>query len=507
MEPKSVASHAVATPDKPAIIMAAGGITTYATLDANANRGAQLIRSLGLQTGDHMALCLENAPEFLHVACAAARSGIVLIPISSKLTSREIAFIINDSKARALVTSPAIGDAFAQLPEAIPGVVLFSTGPIAPNYRSWAVEAGARPALPIGDEAPGTEMLYSSGTTGRPKGIRYAGAGAGVTNSVFGVMQRMGLTSEMVYLSPAPLYHSAPFAWSMATLRMGGTVVVMERFDPEQALSLIERHRIDVSQWVPTHFIRMLKLPEIVRIRYDTSSLRLAIHAAAPCPVPIKRAMIDWWGPIILEYFGSSEQTVLTLIGSEEWLLRPGSVGRSVLGTIHICDDEGEPLPRGTVGLIYSEGGADFSYHNDDEKSRLARNRRGWTTVGDIGYLDEEGYLFITGRQSFTIITGGVNVYPQEIEDILVTHARVADAAVLGVPDPDLGELVVAVVQPVDMTDATPAFAEELRGWLRESLSGVKVPKRVEFRESLPRLPTGKMVKHKLQENLSASDN
>lgn len=503
METKTVASHAASNPGKPAVIMANGSTTTYAAIDANANQGAHLIRSLGLQTGDCLALCMDNTPEFLSVACAAARSGIVLVPISSKLTIREIVFILNDSEATMLVTSPSIGDTFAQLPKATAGVILFSIGPTVEHYRSWDSETSVRSTLPIKDESPGTQMLYSSGTTGRPKGIRYIGTGAGVTNSVLGVMERMGLTTEMVYLSSAPLYHSAPFAWAMATLRMGGTVIVMERFDPEQALSLIERHHITVSQWVPTHFVRMLKLPDVVRKRYDTSSLKLAVHSAAPCPVLVKQAMIDWWGPIIFEYFGSSEQTVLTLISSEEWLLHPGSVGRSVTGTVHICDDQGEPLPRGTVGRIYSEGGSNFLYHRDEEKSRLARNGRGWTTVGDIGYLNESDYLFITGRESFTIITGGVNVYPQEIEDMLVTHARVADVAVIGLSDTDLGEIVVAVVQPINMADATPAFADELKRWLREGLSGVKVPRLIEFRSELPRLPTGKMVKHKLQEQLS----
>lgn len=504
VQPDSLAQRARETPEKAAIIMGASGeIVTYGALDARANQGARLLRELGATKGDALAMCIDNSPAFFAVACAAQRAGLTLIPLSTKLTGREIAYIVTDSGARLLVIGGSL--ALGQLPP-LDGVFLFATGSAPPGFRSWDAEADACSTSAIEETGSGAEMLYSSGTTGRPKGIRYIGlpeTPGGLVTSMLATLRRLGLNANSVYLCPAPLYHAAPFSWSIGTLRLGGTVVVMEAFAPELALSLIERHRVDISQWVPTHFVRMLKLPEDTRREYDISSLRLAVHAAAPCPVPVKRDMIAWWGPILLEYFGCSEQSLLTLITSEEWLEHPGSVGRCVLGTLHVCDDDGEPLPPNTVGLVYSEGGMNFVYHNDPEKTEQSRNRRGWTTVGDMGFLDADGYLFLTDRKNFMIISGGVNVYPQEVENLLVTHPRVADAAVFGVPDQDLGEKVVALVQPLDMADANPLFADELKSWMRQSLSGVKVPKLLSFREQLPRLPTGKMAKHLLREEFS----
>jgi long-chain acyl-CoA synthetase len=493
-------------PNKPAIIMGeVGREISYGDLEARANQGAHLLRALGLGHGDALAICIENSPEFFDVACAARRSGLVTVPISTKLTAAELAFIVSDSGAKALVVSPGIEASHAEIAKLCRGVTILSVGEGRSIGRSWDDARASQPTTPIADGAGGREMLYSSGTTGRPKGIRYQGVDGmpGVVSSAMRMLARLGASENSVYLSPAPLYHSAPYAWAIATLELGATIVVMERFDPEHALRLIDRHRIDFSQWVPTHFVRMLKLPAANRGKYDVSSLRLAVHAAAPCPVPVKHAMIEWWGPILLEYFGSSEQTALTIIDAKEWLAHPGSVGRCMLGRIHICDDDGRPLPVGEVGLIYSEGGMGFSYHNDPSKTAEARNAQGWTTVGDVGRVDEEGYLYLTDRKSFMIITGGVNVYPQEIENLLVTHPRIADAAVIGVPDEDLGEAVTAVVQVLDPADATTAFGDELRQWMRQSLSGVKVPKHVLFRTELPRLPTGKMAKHVLRREIA----
>jgi long-chain acyl-CoA synthetase len=502
----SIAHRARQTPAKAAIIMGGTGeVLTYGELDARANQGARLLHGLGATKGDALGLCIDNSPAFFQVACAAQRAGLTLIPVSTKLTAREIAHIVADSGAKVLVMGASVGHAVAQL---LPmnGVLLFATGAVPSGFRSWDAEAGTLSTAEVEEAGTNGEMLYSSGTTGRPKGIRYVGlpdTPGGLVTSVLATLRRLGLNTESVYLCPAPLYHAAPFSWSIGTLRLGGTVVVMEVFDPEQALALIERYRVDISQWVPTHFVRMLKLPEGQRLKYDISSLRLAIHAAAPCPVPVKREMITWWGPILLEYFGCSEQSLLTIITSEEWLSHPGSVGRCVFGELHICDDQGEPVPPKTIGQVHSQDGMNFIYHNDPEKTKQSRNRLGWTTVGDMGFLDEDGYLFLTDRKNFMIISGGVNVYPQEVENLLVTHPRVADAAVFGVPDHDLGEKVVALVQPLDMEDATPAFADELKNWMRESLSGVKVPKLVVFRDQLPRLPTGKMAKHLLREEFS----
>ena len=504
----TISFHARRAPDKVAVHMGGSGEwLTYAELEAASNRGAHLLRSAGLRAGDAVAICLDNSLKFFEVAWAAIRSGLVLVPVSTKLTAGEIAFIVQDCSAKALIVSESIGKAFADMPAAVPGTLLFGVEGHADGYRSWDEEVANQPASPVSGELPGSEMLYSSGTTGRPKGINYGQSGEayrGVRDSALAMFQRLGLTDDVVYLNPAPLYHSAPFAWSVGTLQFGGTVVVMEKFDAEQALSLIERYKVTVSQWVPTHFVRMLKLPEEVRAEYDVSSIRFALHSAAPCPASVKREMIEWWGPVVYEYFGSSEQTALTFIGPDETLTHPGSVGRAVSGAVHICDEEGEPVPTGVVGQIYSEGGTDFTYHNDETKTRGARNRYGWTTVGDMGYLDEEGYLYLSDRKDFMIITGGVNVYPQEVENLLVTHPKITDAAVLGMPDKDYGQIVTAVIQPADMMLATPAFREELSAWMRQSLSAVKVPKRIEFLPELPRLPTGKMAKHKLRKELEA---
>jgi acyl-CoA synthetase (AMP-forming)/AMP-acid ligase II len=314
-----------------------------------------------------------------------------------------------------------------------------------------------------------------------------------------------GFAADTVYLSPAPLYHAAPLRWSLTVHRLGGTVVCMEKFDPEFALHLIERHRVTESQWVPTHFVRMLKLDETVRHRYDLSSLRCAVHAAAPCPVPVKRAMIDWWGPILREYYAGTEGNGFTFISSPEWLQRPGSVGRALLGVIRVCDEQGDEVPRGTEGQVFFEGASTFAYHNDPDKTRDATNKHGWTSLGDVGWQDDDGYLFLTDRKSFMIISGGVNIYPQEIENLLVTHPKVADVAVIGAPDADMGERVVAVVQPVDIDQAGPALADELLQWLAPQLSRVKIPRQIDFRADLPREPTGKLFKRLLRDEYKAA--
>lgn len=494
-------------PDKTAIVMGFGEETiTFGQLEAEANRGARAFEAMGLGPGDALAVCIANMPEFFFVVCAARRCGLTVVPISTRLTAGELAFIVNDSGAKAVVLSLEIEATRAQLQPLCPGVPILLAGAGSGN-GSWEAACASQRAAPLVREVRGREMLYSSGTTGRPKGIVYetlAGTSErrDATSAMKTILERFGLDSSAVYLCPAPLYHSAPYAWTLGILESGGTVVIMEYFDAERALALIDRCRVTVAQWVPTHFVRLLKLADPVRKRYDTSSLRVAVHAAAPCPIAVKRAMIEWWGPILLEYFGSSEQTALTFISSEEWLAHPGSVGKCVLGNLHICDDEGRPLAPGEVGTIYSEHGTAFSYHNDPGKTAGSKNALGWTTVGDIGRLDEEGYLYLTDRKSFMIITGGVNVYPQEIENRLVLHPKVFDAAVIGLPDEDLGEAVTAVVQPVDGYEGSASLADELRTWMRLELSGVKVPRHILFRTDLPRLPTGKMAKHKLREEL-----
>lgn len=487
--------HARVTPQKPALIMADGTSLNFATLDEASNRGARLLRSLGLQRGDGIALMLNNSPFLFELVWAAQRSGLYYTCISTHLADPEIAHIVVDSGSKVLVSSQPVSPALAG---AVDTVVVF-----APERRDFVAERDAFAATPIPDESPGNDMLYSSGTTGRPKGIRPAlpeGA-IGQTNALteFG-RSHYGMDEATIFLSPAPLYHAAPLRWCMSVQKLGGTVIVMDKYDAEQALALIERYRVTHAQFVPTHFVRMLKLPDERRNAFDTSSLQVAFHAAAPCPVDVKQAMMAWWGPVLHEFYSGTEANGLTAIGPHEWLERPGSVGRAVWGSIRICDEEGNALQPGEVGAIYFADGADFTYHNDPDKTAASRNRHGWTTLGDVGRVDEEGYLYLTDRQSFMIISGGVNIYPQEVEDVLVAHPKVADVAVVGAPHEDMGEQVVAVVQPMDWSDAGDALADELRHWLDERISRVKMPRRFEFDPQLPRTPTGKLMKRLVRE-------
>lgn len=496
--------HATTQPDKPAIIMAGSGQTvSYAELDANSNRFAQLLRSLGLGHGDTIAICMENRAEFFDLCWGAQRAGLVYVAISNRLTASEIDYILGDSGAQALFASPYLGETLDQLQSP---VKRYLVGGEKAGWTSLEAALAEMPDTPIADERAGTDMLYSSGTTGRPKGVRLPlpedpDIAAVSPLSTIAAMA-FTFTGDSIYLSPAPLYHAAPLRWCMSVHRLGGTVVVMEKFDPEAALAAIERYGITDSQWVPTHFVRMLKLPEDLRGKYDVSTLKCAVHAAAPCPVPIKQAMIAWWGPVLREYYAGTEGNGFTFISSEDWLAHPGSVGRPLNAIVHICDENGEEVPAGEEGVVFFESESQFSYHNDPVKTAESRHPKHptWSMLGDVGKVDEEGFLFLTDRKSFMIISGGVNIYPQEIENLLVAHPKVADAAVIGAPDDDMGERVVAVVQPLDWADAGEALAEELKAYLRQSLSGVKMPKQVDFREELPRHATGKLYKRLLRD-------
>ncbi len=502
------AIHALTSPDKAAVIMGASGdVMTYRELDARSNQVAHLLRARGCQIGDTVALFFDNHPLFFALVWGAQRAGLIYVAISCRLTAREAAYIAHDSGAKLLFGNSVFADvldAVAQQVADLPQLRLGEAG-----ARDLAAALAAMPTTPIGDERGGIDMLYSSGTTGQPKGVRVPlpedpaiGAPTGLMEIARGAF---GINADSVYLSPAPLYHAAPLRWSLAVHRLGGTVVCMERFDPEAALALIARHRVTVSQWVPTHFVRLLKLDPATRDRHDRSSMVCAIHAAAPCPVPVKRAMIDWWGPVLREYYAGTESNGFTFITSEEWLQRPGSVGRALSGVVHICDDAGEDLPPGSEGQVFFAGASTFRYHNDPDKTRAATNRHGWTSLGDVGWLDDAGYLYLTDRKSFMIIAGGVNIYPQEIENLLITHPAVADVAVIGVPDADLGERVVAVVQPVDIAAAGPALAADLLAWLTPQLSRIKLPRQIDFRAELPREPTGKLFKRHLRDEYRAA--
>jgi acyl-coenzyme A synthetase/AMP-(fatty) acid ligase len=353
-------------------------------------------------------------------------------------------------------------------------------------------------------------MLYSSGTTGRPKGVRQPLSGLPIDapSPLLGLVTMLyGIDRNSVYLTPAPLYHAAPLHYSMTAQRLGATVVVMEHFDAEAALHAIEKYKVTASQWVPTMFVRMLKMPDEQRLKYDVSSLKSAIHAAAPCPIEVKRKMIGWWGPVLHEYYAGTEGNGMCYVSSEEWLKRPGTVGKSLLSPLHICDDEGNELAVGEEGTIYFATAAQFTYHNDPKKTAESRHPKHpeWSTLGDVGRLDEEGYLYLTDRKAFMIISGGVNIYPQEAENILINHPRVADVAVIGVPNEDFGEEVKAVVQPLDWADATPEFADELIAWCRERISPIKSPRTIDFDPELPRHPTGKLYKRLIRDRYWAN--
>lgn len=502
--------HAVERPDAAAIIMASSNETvSYLELEQRSNRGAQLLRSLGLKVGDAIAIWMENNARFLEICWSAHRAGLYFTPIASHLTAGEAAYIINDCGARVLVASAEVKGAAELLPKAgeylSDDVACFSVGAAIRGARDWQQACAAMSAARIDDEAAGQHMVYSSGTTGRPKGIRLPLSGAAADAPLAFVpmlQQQYGVSSDTVYLSPGPLYHAAPLVYCMNVQCIGGTVVLMDKFDPANFMAAVQRYQVSCTQMVPTMFVRLLKLPEAERAAFEHASLRVVIHAAAPCPVPVKHQMIAWWGPILYEFYGGSEGNGSTYITSQEWLQKPGSVGRAVWGVLHVCDEQGNELPAGEQGTVYFEGGNNFEYRNDPEKTRESRNPLypGWSTLGDVGYLDEDGYLFLTDRKSFMIISGGVNIYPQEIESLLVSHPKVADVAVVGVPNADFGEEVKAVVQAQNPDEAGPALANELIAYCREHLSAVKCPKSVDFDPHLPRMDNGKLYKKQVRD-------
>ena len=501
--------HAAATPDKPAIIVAeTGAVTTYAELDAASNRAAHFFRAKGLQADDAVAFFLENTPDYFSLAWGAQRCGLRFVCISSKLTVDEVDYILKDSGAKLLIAGASLAPIASALAASVDR---YSLGGLLAGFDAWEAAVATMPATPIADESAGQGMLYSSGTTGRPKGIIRDAlpnpAIDAVTPLAMLAVGFFGLSAETIYLSTAPLYHAAPLGWTMTVHQLGGTVVLMNKFDPEATLANIERYRCNAGQFVPTHFVRMLKLPGEVRARYDVSSMKVAIHAAAPCPVPVKQAMIDWWGPVIDEYYAGTEANGFTAIKAAQWLAKPGSVGPSIgEAKLRICDEDGNDLPPGAEGLVFFEGPRSFRYHNDPDKTAESRNRHGWSTLGDVGHVDDDGYLYLTDRKAFMIISGGVNIYPQEIENLLVTHPKVADVAVIGAPHDEMGEMVVAVVQPANMADVGDNLAAELTAFCRASLSGIKTPRRIDFLAELPRHDTGKLYKRLLRDAYWAKD-
>jgi long-chain acyl-CoA synthetase len=507
--------HARQNPDKPALIMGTSGeIVTYRELDQRSNRLARLLHDREVSPGTPVAILMENHARYLEVAWAFDRSGMTTTPINSYLTADDVAYILNDAAIRVVVSSAALEDvareAVSQAPKVeIKLMVEGNTGGAdVDGWESYEQAVAQYPPTPLAEQPLGAPMYYSSGTTGRPKGIvRPFPEGLTIHDehplaALFG--STFHIDGGTVYLCPAPLFHGAPFAFSLVTQRLGGTVVIMERFDAEQALGLIEKHRVTVGQYVPTMFHRLLALDDDTRSAYDLSSQRWALHAASPCPIAVKQQMIEWWGPIILEYYGGSEMNGLTFIDSHEWLEHPGSVGSPMFGELHIVGDDGKELPPGQVGGIYFGNGGEFHYLNDPDKTAAATLSNGWTTVGDIGYLDDDGRLYLTDRKAHTIISNGVNIYPQEVEDLLAVHPAVADVAVIGVPHPDAGEAVKAVVELNDGAGAGLELELELEAELieycRSRLAHYKCPRSVDFDQALPREPTGKLVKRLLKD-------
>ena len=497
--------HATTMPEKIAYRMAGSGITViYAELEARANACAHLFRSLGLRRGDCIAIIMENHFRYFEIAWAALRSGLYYTAISTRLTPAEAAYIVNDCGARVLISSKHMAGLAAAVAAEAPKLVakLMVDGTI-DGFEAYEASVAGQPTDMIADPSEGADMLYSSGTTGRPKGVKVPlpEEPYGTPGKLF--MLNAALYSpdaETVYLSPAPLYHAAPLRFSLTMMRFGATVVVMEHFEPETYLALIEKYRVTHTQVVPTMFVRLLKLDPAIRAKYDVSSLKCAIHAAAPCPIPVKEQMIEWWGPVIHEYYAGTEGNGFCAITSAEWLAHKGSVGRAMMGVPHIVGEDGEELPPYEPGTIYFSDGPVFEYHNDPDKTASSRTANGWSTLGDIGYLDQDGYLYLTDRKANMIISGGVNIYPQEAENLLITHPKVADVAVFGVPDAEWGEAVKAVIQPADMRDAGPALEAELIAFCREHLSHVKCPRSIDFEAELPRHPTGKLYKRLLKD-------
>ena len=484
-----IGDHAIGGAQSPALIVAGGRTVSYGELYARSQRVAALLYDAGLRRGDGVALVLPNRPEFLEITWGCQLSGLYYSAINTHFTSDEVAYVIEDSEAKAVFV-----DTGADIRISVGG-----DGRDWSSYEEVLATAGDPP--PISD---GSEMLYSSGTTGRPKAVRRPlpedGRGSWAQKVLeYTLTQRYGMSTSSVYLSPAPLYHAAGVNYTMAVQRVGAASIVMPRFDADEVLRLIETYRVTHAQFVPTMFVRMLKLPEAVRERYDVSSLQCVIHAAAPCPVDVKHRMMKWFGPIIHEYYGGTEGFAGTTIGPEDWLAHPGSVGKPMTA-VHVIGDDGAECAIGESGELYFEGGPSFEYFKDPAKTASVSNEHGWRTLGDMGYVDEDGYLYLTDRSTFTIVSGGVNIYPQEAENLLVMHPKLVDAAVFGVPNEEFGEEVKAVVQPADGVAAGPELEAELIAYCRAHLAAYKCPRTVEFDADLPRDPNGKLYKRRIRE-------
>ncbi|MGV0039533.1 acyl-CoA synthetase [Mycobacterium colombiense] len=497
----NIADHAITAAQSPALV-ADGDTISYGELYARSQRVAAVLHEAGLRRGDGVALVLPNRPEFFEITWGAQLSGLYYTAVNTHFLPDEVGYVIDDSDAKAVFLDASMPELGVHIRAANAAVrARIAIGGALPGWRCYEdALASAGDAPPVSD---GSEMLYSSGTTGRPKAVRRPlpvdGNGSWAQSVLeMALIHKYGMSPSSAYLSPAPLYHAAGVNYTMAVHRVGAASILMRKFDAETVLRLIQTHRVTHAQFVPTMFVRMLKLPAAVRERYDVSSLRCVIHAAAPCPVDVKHRMMEWFGPIIHEYYGGTEGFAGTTIGPQEWLAHPGSVGIPT-APVHVVGEDGRELPVGESGELYFEGGPNFEYFKDPAKTASVYNDRGWRSLGDMGYVDSDGFLYLTDRSTFTIVSGGVNIYPQEAENLLVMHPKLLDAAVFGVPNDEFGEEVKAVVQPADGVVPGPELAAELIEYCRARLAGYKCPRSIEF-DSLPRDPNGKLYKRRIRD-------
>jgi acyl-CoA synthetase (AMP-forming)/AMP-acid ligase II len=499
-------TYAETEPEKPAFIVAeTGSAVTYADLDRRSVQLARLLRSRGCRPGDRVAILLGNHLRYAEVCWAAYRSGLHFVPVNTRLTAAEADFIVNDSGAVAVITSIDRVHRAGPLRPTCPRVrTWLMTDGVIDGYEPFDEAIFEQPSTPLPDETEGAVMLYSSGTTGRPKGIMRPLSGQPPGTTIMGHDTRVStaydLTGDSVVFIPSPLYHSMGVHRLMMAQSLGATVVAMRKFDAEAALAAVEAHGVTHAAWVPTMFVRLLRLDPAVRARYDLSSMVAASVGSAPCPPWVKQSMIDWWGPIITEIYGGSEGMAMTRITSEEWLTHQGSVGRPVYGEPHILRADGTEAATGEEGVIYFAAGRPFQYHRDPAKTASVTSEHGWTTLGDIGYVDPDGYLYVTDRAADLIITGGANVYPREVEDVLLRHPAVEDVAVIGVPDDEYGEVVKAIVQLLQGRAPSASLSDDLIGFCRQAIADYKCPRVVEFVDQLPRHDTGKLYKRRLRD-------